>query len=223
MDEGSNVSSHEGSHGGSDAGSNAGLPAPPTSKARMIAVAVTAVALLAIAIPFVWEPHLDAEPTATAGADATPADAQESPATAACMANAKPANFDFTLKDVDGNQVSLASYKGKVVLLNFWGTWCPPCRMEIPGFIELQDTYRDKGLVIVGVAVEDTPEAVRAYAGEVKINYPLAMVQDDIDAAYGPMYGLPVSFIIARDGSICRKHLGELSKERAEQEIKALL
>lgn len=133
------------------------------------------------------------------------------------------ANLNFTLKAPDGGQVKLADYKGKVVLLNFWGTWCPPCRMEIPGFIELQDVYRDKGLVIVGIAVEDTPEAVRAYAAESKINYPLAMVQDDVDVAYGPMYGLPVSFIIARDGSICRKHLGELPKERAEQEIKALL
>jgi thiol-disulfide isomerase/thioredoxin len=146
----------------------------------------------------------------------------EAPAGAVCSGEGA-AKFDFTLKDPDGGAVKLADYKGKVVLLNFWGTWCPPCRMEIPGFIELQDSYRDKGLVIVGVAVEDTPEAVKAYAAEAKINYPLAMVQDDIDAAYGPMYGLPVSFIIARDGSICRRHLGELSKERAEQEIKALL
>jgi thiol-disulfide isomerase/thioredoxin len=141
---------------------------------------------------------------------------------AACEAEGM-ANLDFTLKDHNGAVVKLADYKGKVVLLNFWGSWCGPCKMEIPGFIELQEQYRAKGFVIVGVAVEDTPEAVKAYASEAKINYPLAMVQDDVEDTYGPIYGLPMSFLIARDGSICRKHLGPISKEAAEQEIKSLL
>jgi thiol-disulfide isomerase/thioredoxin len=133
------------------------------------------------------------------------------------------AKLDFTLKDQNGAAVKLADYKGKVLLLNFWGTWCGPCKMEIPGFIELQDQYRDKGFVILGVAVEDTPEDVKAYASEAKINYPLAMVQGDLEDTYGPIYGLPMSFLIARDGSICKKHLGPVSKEAAEQEIKSLL
>jgi thiol-disulfide isomerase/thioredoxin len=133
------------------------------------------------------------------------------------------AKLDFTLKDQNGATVKLADYKGKVILLNFWGSWCGPCKMEIPGFIELQDQYRDKGFVIVGLAVEDTPDAVRAYASEAKINYPLAMVQDDVEETYGPIYGLPMSFIIARDGSICRKHLGPVSKQAVEQEIKSLM
>lgn len=133
------------------------------------------------------------------------------------------AKLDFTLKDHNGAAVKLADYKGKVILLNFWGTWCGPCKMEIPGFIELQDQYRDKGFVILGVAVEDTPDAVRAYASEAKINYPLAMVQDDVEDTYGPIFGLPMSFLIARDGSICRKHLGPVSKETVEQEIKSLM
>jgi thiol-disulfide isomerase/thioredoxin len=133
------------------------------------------------------------------------------------------AKLDFTLKDPNGATVRLADYKGKVLILNFWGSWCGPCKMEIPGFIELQDQYRDKGFVILGVAVEDTPEAVKAYASEAKINYPLAMMQDDVEDAYGPLYGLPMSFLIARDGSICRKHLGPISRDAAEQEIKALM
>lgn len=133
------------------------------------------------------------------------------------------ANLDFVLKDHNGAVVKLADYKGKVILLNFWGSWCPPCKMEIPSFIELQEQYRDKGFVIVGVAVEDTPEGVRAYASEAKINYRLAMTQDDIEDAYGPVYGLPISFLIARDGSICMKHVGPVSKEQAEREIKRLL
>ena len=158
------------------------------------------------------------------GGDATTANVAtaELPAGAVCKGEGA-ARFDFTLKDPAGAPLKMDAYKGKVVLLNFWGTWCPPCRLEIPGFIELQNTYRDQGLVIVGVAVEDTPEAVRTYATESRINYPLAMVQDDIEEAYGPMYGLPVSFLIARDGSICMKHFGELKKEKVEREIKALL
>ncbi len=135
----------------------------------------------------------------------------------------KMAKLDFSLKDPNGGTLELADYRGKVVLLNFWGTWCGPCKMEIPGFIELQEQYRDKGFVIVGLAVEDTPEAVRAYATEAKINYPLAMVQDDVEDTYGPIYGLPMSFLIARDGSICRTHLGPISKDAAEQEIRGLM
>lgn len=72
-----------------------------------------------------------------------------------CPADAKPANLDFTLKDVDGRDVSLASYKGKVIVLDFWATWCGPCKVEIPHFIELQDTYGPQGLQIVGISVDD--------------------------------------------------------------------
>jgi thiol-disulfide isomerase/thioredoxin len=133
------------------------------------------------------------------------------------------ANFDFTLKDPNGGTVRMADYKGKVVMLNFWGTWCPPCRSEIPDLIEVQNTYRDKGFVILGVAFEDTAEAVSAYAAEMKINYPLAMAQNDFEDAYGPVYGLPISLFVARDGSICKKQLGQVTKERVEQEIKSLL
>ncbi len=132
-------------------------------------------------------------------------------------------NLGFTVKDMNGAQVKLSDYKGKVILINFWGTWCGPCRLEIPAFIELQAAYRDKGFVIVGVAVEDTPEDVRAYAAQSKMNYPLVMVQDDLEAAFGPILGLPTSFFIARDGSMCSRHFGPLSKEAAEKEIKSLL
>ena len=104
------------------------------------------------------------------------------------------AKLDFTLKDQNGAAVKLADYKGKVLLLNFWGTWCGPCKMEIPGFIELQDQYRDKGFV-------DSRRGGRGHAGGrqgvrvgAKINYPLAMVQDDVEDTYGPIYGFPMSF-----------------------------
>jgi thiol-disulfide isomerase/thioredoxin len=199
--------------------------APGASKARVIAVAVTAVALLAIAIPFVWQPHVEAEPAAvSASNDPAPA-AAGGEETAACMADAKPANFNFTMKDVDGNQVSLASYKGKVVLLNFWATWCGPCKAEIPGFVRLQEKYRDKGLVIVGYSVDDTADKAKAYAAEYKMNYPILLGEgrEDVQDAYGPIWGIPASFIISKDGKVCRKHMGIAPEAVFEKEVAALL
>jgi peroxiredoxin len=198
------------------------------SKARMIAVAVTAVALLAIAIPFVWQPHVEAEPaSASASTDPGPAAAAhgDDPATAACMANPKPANFDFTMKDVDGNQVSLSAYKGKVVLLNFWATWCGPCKAEIPGFVRLQEKYRDQGLVIVGYSVDDTAEKAKAYAAQYKMNYPILLGEgrEEVQDAYGPIWGIPASFIISKDGKVCRKHMGIAPEAVFEKEVVALL
>jgi thiol-disulfide isomerase/thioredoxin len=193
---------------------------------RVLAVAATAVALLAIAIPFVWQPHVEAEPSAaSATAEVTPAASHDgSPEAAACMANPKPANFDFTIKDVDGNQVSLASYKGKVVLLNFWATWCGPCKAEIPGFVRLQEKYRDQ-LVIIGYSVDDTAEKAKAYAAEYKMNYPILLGEgrEDVQDAYGPIWGIPASFIISKDGKVCRKHMGIAPEAVFEKEVVALM
>lgn len=209
------------------AGATGATGATGASKARMIAVAVTAVALLAIAIPFVWQPHVEAEPVATS-ASADPASApavSEGEDTGACMANAKPANFDFTIKDVDGNDVPLSSYKGKVVLLNFWATWCGPCKAEIPGFVRLQEKYRDKGLVIVGYSVDDTAEKAKAYAAQYKMNYPILLGEgrEEVQDAYGPIWGIPASFIISKDGKVCRKHMGIAPEAVFEKEVAALL
>jgi len=141
----------------------------------------------------------------------------------ACKAG--KANLDFTLKDMHGADVRLSDYKGKVILLNFWATWCGPCRVEIPAFVELYDQYKDDGLVILGPSPEDDPETLRAYAKELKMNYPVLDVRnrEDFLDAFGPLFGYPTSFIIGRDGSICGKHIGPASKEDFEKEIKALL
>jgi cytochrome c biogenesis protein CcmG/thiol:disulfide interchange protein DsbE len=117
----------------------------------------------------------------------------------------------------------MADYKGKVVLLNFWATWCGPCKVEIPAFVELYDKYKDKGLVIVGISVDDSPEQLQAFMKEFHMNYPVLQMHPDVETAYGPFYGYPTSFFIARDGSICKKHLGPATREQFEQEIKALL
>jgi cytochrome c biogenesis protein CcmG/thiol:disulfide interchange protein DsbE len=200
---------------------------------RWVAVAATALALLAVSIPFVWQADAVSDPeatTATTASPGSPAAGASSEATTeqgsgACMANAKPANFDFTLKDVDGNQVSLSAYKGKVVLLNFWATWCGPCKAEIPGFVRLQEKYRDQGLVIVGYSVDDTAEKAKAYAAEYKMNYPILLGEgrEDVQDAYGPIWGIPASFIISKDGKVCKKHLGIAPEAVFEKEVTALM
>ncbi len=133
------------------------------------------------------------------------------PSVAACPADAKPANFNFTLKDLDGKSVKLADYKGKVILLDFWATWCAECKLEIPGFIDLYAKYKRQGFEVVSVLLLDRFENAKPYAHAMKMNYPVLNgeeQQDAIDDAYGPLFGLPMSFLIGRDGRICQKHLG---------------
>jgi thiol-disulfide isomerase/thioredoxin len=200
----------------------------PSGKMRMVAVGATALALLGISIPFVWQPHTDAAAPAATTAAVTPAASHEPTqgATAACMADAKPANWDFKLKDMEGKEVQLSSFKdqGKVVLLNFWATWCGPCKAEIPGFIELQEKYRDK-LTIIGYSVDDTAALAKKYADEYKMNYPILLGEgrEDVQDAYGPIWGIPASFIISKDGKVCRKHMGIAPKAVFEKEIVALM
>jgi peroxiredoxin len=142
-----------------------------------------------------------------------------------CAADAPQANLDFTLKDMSGKDVRLADLKGKVILLNFWATWCGPCRMEIPWFVEFQAKYDGQGFRAIGVSVDDPPEALPPFAKQFKINYPLlvGLDREDLQNAYGPMIGIPVTVLIGRDGKVCKKHLGPVSKEQFESEIKALL
>lgn len=135
-----------------------------------------------------------------------------------------PARLDFTLKDMNGVDVSLASFKGKVILLNFWATWCAPCRVEIPYLIELQKEYGDD-LVILGVSIDDSADKLKPYTSEMAINYPLLIAagRQTFQDAYGPFYGIPVTVFVGRDGLIHKKHSGIASKEQFEHEIKLLL
>jgi peroxiredoxin len=143
----------------------------------------------------------------------------------ACSPDAPSANFDFTLKDMEGRDVKLATLKGQVVLLNFWATWCGPCRLEIPWFVEFQDRYRARGLRVIGVSIDDAPEAMRPFAKEFKINYPLLVGQEreDVQNAFGPVFAVPITVIIGRDGKVCIKHIGPVTKEQFESEIRSLL
>ena len=144
---------------------------------------------------------------------------------AGCPAKPAPAKLDFTLKDMYGRDVKLSDYRGKVVLLNFWATWCPPCLEEIPAFVDLQAKYKKQGLEIIGVSVSDAREQLPPFAQQHKINYPLLVGQDhdDLMEAYGAVAAIPVSIIIGRNGVICDRHMGIVDLEEVEREIKALL
>jgi thiol-disulfide isomerase/thioredoxin len=142
-----------------------------------------------------------------------------------CDANAKTADLDFVVKDVNGEDVALSDYKGRVILLDFWATWCAPCRIEIPGFIELHDKYGPQGLSVLGVSVDDPVPAIQSFAAEFEIDYPLLVgaERDDVKDAFGPPVGFPTTLVIARDGTICSSHTGFAPKETFEQEVQALL
>ena len=142
-----------------------------------------------------------------------------------CSADGKMANLDFTLKDMNGKNVVLSTYRGKVILLDFWATWCAACKIEIPGFIELYNTYKARGFVVLGVSMDDSTSSVKPFAAKLKMNYPVLIGagRDDLSEAFGPMPGLPTTFIIGRDGKICGQHTGFAPKEQFERAIKALL
>jgi cytochrome c biogenesis protein CcmG/thiol:disulfide interchange protein DsbE len=142
-----------------------------------------------------------------------------------CKVPTKAAPLNYTLKDMNGKEAHLSDYKGKVIMLNFWATWCGPCQYEIPMFIKLQEKYRDQGLVFLGVSVDDEAPQLQAYAKEKKMNYPVLVGADheELQEAYGPMVGIPTTILIGRDGSICTKYMGAQSLERFERDIKALL
>lgn len=130
---------------------------------------------------------------------------------------------DFTLNDLSGRPLTLSSYRGKVVLLDFWATWCDPCRDEIPRFIALQDKYRDRGLRIIGVSMDDFPAPVREFQAKFKMNYPIVMGSAQIGELYGGILGLPVAFVIGPDGRIYSKHFGPTDGAIFEKEIVGLL
>jgi len=134
----------------------------------------------------------------------------------------KPAP-DFTLPRIDGGQLQLSSYRGKVVLLDFWATWCVPCREETPHFVELQQKYGDQGLQILGVSMDDSPGPVHAFYQQFHMNYPVVMGTAETGSAYGGVLGLPIAFLIDRDGLIYTKHMGATDSAVFEKEVISLL
>ena len=130
----------------------------------------------------------------------------------------------WELKDTNGNPVKLSDFKGKVVILDFWATWCPPCRAEIPHFIGLQEKYGKQGLVIVGISVDEGgPEVVSSFVKANKVNYPIVLGNLDVAQQYDATNGIPTTFVIDRKGNIVSKHLGYTEPDVFEGEIKSAL
>ena len=128
----------------------------------------------------------------------------------------------FVATDLDGRQISTAALRGKVVLVNFWATWCPPCREEIPDLVALQEKYKDH-LQIIGIAQDSgTAEQIRRFAAEHRMNYPNVMSSPEIEALFPGIYALPTSFIIDRDGKLAQKHVGLLNAAVTETETRSL-
>ena len=131
---------------------------------------------------------------------------------------------DFTLKSFDGKTVKLSDYKGKVIIIDFWATWCPPCRKGIPDLISIQNDYKND-VVIIGISLDgektlkDVPGFVKSYA----INYPIVYGDDKVVAAYGGIEGIPTAFVVDRKGNIVDKHVGLVPKDTYVNKIKELL
>jgi thiol-disulfide isomerase/thioredoxin len=131
---------------------------------------------------------------------------------------------NFSLQTQNGKVIELSKLKGKVVLVNFWATWCPPCRAEIPDFIEVYNSYKSKGFEIVGIALDEEGwSKVAPYMKEAKMNYPVVLGSEKEVQQYGGIEAIPTTFIVDKNGYIAGRQVGVLSKEALEQKLKSLL
>jgi len=130
---------------------------------------------------------------------------------------------DFTLQDLDGNDVSLSDYKGQVVLLNFWATWCGPCKIEMPWFVEFQRQYKDRGFTVLAVSLDDDIDPIASFVEEYELNFPVVWGNEETAQKFGGVVALPTTLIIDRDGNVVDSHTGLVSKSVYEEQIEGLL
>jgi peroxiredoxin len=174
----------------------------------------SAAARVVLALSLAAMPSACAKKPAEKGATAAPAGKGE-------VGSIAPA---FTLPDLDGKPVALASMKGKVVILDFWATWCPPCKEEIPHFVRLQSKYKPQGLEIVGLALDlGGAKEVRPFAEEHDVNYTMLIGNEDVAKAYGNVTMIPTTFVLDRNGKIVQRFIGYTAPEVFEETIRPLL
>ena len=179
------------------------------SKARRRVLTVVALACVAVGGYLLWPVALHVAAKAIIDARAVK------------LTRAAP---DFTLKDAKGTRVSLSDYKGKVVVLNFWATWCGPCKTEIPWFIDFQKTYAAQGFTVLGISMdEDGWSAVNPYVASRGINYPIVLGNEEVNMLYGGIEALPTTLVIGRDGRVAFLHAGLIDRSEYEKEIRGLL
>ena len=130
---------------------------------------------------------------------------------------------EFVRNDLDNNRVELAALRGRVVLLNFWATWCAPCQIEMPRFAEWQTKYKAQGLEIIGISMDDDAAPVRELLRKRRVNYPIVMGDEELGLQYGGVLGLPVSYLIDRKGIIGGHYKGEADLSAMETEVRKLL
>ena len=130
-------------------------------------------------------------------------------------------SIDFTLDDLDGNEISLSDFRGQIVVLNFWATWCPPCMAEIPDFVETFNEYRDKDVQFIGVSDEDI-STLKKFAADYNINYPILIDDKNIMAIWG-IRAIPTTFILDRDGKIVFENIGMMTREQIRNAIEDVL
>jgi peroxiredoxin len=191
------------------------VPPPPSGMRRdaiVLIVVVVAVAAMISSAVFWSRKH---------GAPAAPASNSTASLQGSVQGAAAP---DFTLKSLDGKDVRLSDFKGKAVLLNFWATYCQPCKIEMPWFAELQKQYAPQGLEIVGVAMDDVPpETIKKFASDLGVNYPILIGKESVADLYGGMQFLPTTFYIDRQGKIVDRVFGLVSHSEIESNIKKAL
>jgi cytochrome c biogenesis protein CcmG/thiol:disulfide interchange protein DsbE len=130
---------------------------------------------------------------------------------------------EFIRMDLHGKRVDLNAYRGKVVLLNFWATWCAPCQVELPQFVSWKKEYGAGGLQVIGISMDDDPTVVRTLSKKMRLNYPIAMGDEELGELYGGILGLPVTYLIDKDGFIRAEFRGETDLRVIESQLKLLL
>lgn len=131
---------------------------------------------------------------------------------------------DFALTSLDGKTIHLSDYRGKAVLLNFWATWCEPCKIEMPWFVDLQQQYGPQGLQILGVAMDEaSPKEISQFAKDMGVNYPIVIGKDSVGDAYGGVQFLPATFYIGRDGRVIDKAFGLKGRSEIRDDVKKAL